>query len=131
MTVRRAPRLTSPLWAPNTVLPSYCSYSKATLQPSYDRSVTDEVLRKRLFYQSHKRGMKENDLLLGTFANRVLEQLSREELEGYDLLLQQPDPDVYNWITGKMELPPELRGSFMDKLLAHVNKDPCGNLRGT
>jgi Flavinator of succinate dehydrogenase len=54
----------------------------ATLQPSYDRSVSDAVLRKRLFYQSHKRGMKENDLLLGTFAHEQLEKLNREEVGG-------------------------------------------------
>jgi Flavinator of succinate dehydrogenase len=51
------------------------------------------------------------------------------QLDGYDLLLQQPDPDVYNWITGKYEVPTELQGSFMDKLLEHVNRNPLDTLR--
>jgi Flavinator of succinate dehydrogenase len=51
------------------------------------------------------------------------------QLDGYDLLLQQPDPDVFNWITGKYEVPTELQGSFMDKLLEHVNRNPLDTLR--
>lgn len=39
-------------------------------------------------------GMLENDLLLGTFADKYLDLLSPEQVEEYYELLQQPDPGI-------------------------------------
>lgn len=42
------------------------------------------TLRSRLIYQSKKRGILENDIILGQFAEQRLEALDRPTLEAYD-----------------------------------------------
>jgi antitoxin CptB len=64
-----------------------------------------EVRRKRLRFRSWHRGTKEMDLLLGTFADRVLTSLSPKQLDRYEALLQNGDPDLYAWITGRDAVP--------------------------
>lgn len=43
-----------------------------------------ETLRKRLVYESRKRGILEMDLILGTFAKTRLQSMSERELREYD-----------------------------------------------
>ncbi len=75
-------------------------------------------------YQSLERGMKENDLLLGTFAKKYLGSFNEEELREYDRIIQEPDPDVFKWITEKVEVPQELRGSIMKRIQQHCKSNP-------
>jgi antitoxin CptB len=55
----------------------------------------------RLRYLAHHRGTKENDYLLGSFANKHLETLTTHELNQFDALLQQPDHTIFFWLTEK------------------------------
>lgn len=55
-------------------------------------------LRKRLLYQSQHRGMREIDLLLGTFAERALPSMSLEELQAFEERLALSDQDLYEWL---------------------------------
>ncbi|KZF26713.1 TPR repeat protein-like protein [Xylona heveae TC161] len=55
--------------------------------------------RARLLYQSRKRGCLESDLLLSTFANEHLADLSPKLLLEYDHLLDENDWDIYYWAT--------------------------------
>ncbi|XP_065169342.1 succinate dehydrogenase assembly factor 2-B, mitochondrial-like [Atheta coriaria] len=74
------------------------------------RGDEDLVTRKsRLLYQSRKRGMLENDLLLSTFADKYLQDMSYEEVEEYDKLINQPSNDweIFYWATGVKPVPPE------------------------
>ena len=88
---------------------------------------TDEQLRQRLLYQSRKRGIRENDLLMGTFAGEELGSMNRAELEEYDGILNEHDNewDMYKWMVGKMPLPEHLKdSSVMKKLVVHAeNKE--------
>lgn len=59
------------------------------------------------------------DLILGSFANANVPGFSEEELNLYDELLQIPDPDLYNWISGREDVPDKERSAVMDKLLEH------------
>jgi antitoxin CptB len=60
-----------------------------------------ELIIKKLLYRSNNRGCKETDILLGSFANNHLNQLNEQDLLEYSNLLEQPDNDIYNWITNK------------------------------
>jgi antitoxin CptB len=64
----------------------------------------NERLRKIAFRANH-RGMKELDLILGRFADAHLAELSGEELEQFEGILQVPDPQVYAWIMGTETVP--------------------------
>ncbi|KAA8907212.1 hypothetical protein TRICI_005031 [Trichomonascus ciferrii] len=65
-----------------------------------------ETKRARLLYQSRKRGILETDLLLGRFAKKYLASMSREEMDEYDELLDQPDWDIYYWATRNYDVTP-------------------------
>jgi succinate dehydrogenase assembly factor 2 len=54
-------------------------------------------------YQSRKRGMLENGLLLSTFASKFLNSMDLKNLQDYDRLINLPtnDWDIYYWATGK------------------------------
>ncbi len=69
--------------------------------------------RKRLRYRSWHRGMREVDLLLGPFADRSLAALSTEQLDRYETLLDQGDPDLLAWIVGRMPVPEALDSDVM------------------
>ena len=88
--------------------------------------------RARLLYQSRKRGMLENGLLLGSFANKFLNQFSKEQLSLYDRLINLPSNDweIYYWVTGTKETPEEFNNEIMDLLKDHAkNKDRESRIR--
>jgi antitoxin CptB len=62
-------------------------------------------LVKKLNYQSWHRGMRENDLLLGRFADTVLPTLSIPDLKAYEAVLAYEDADLFAWITGQRSIP--------------------------
>lgn len=75
-----------------------------------------ENKRKRLIFRSNHRGTKEMDILLGSFANRHVPEFSEDQLGDFDRLLEENDPNLYNWITGKEEPPEELKTQVLDVL---------------
>ena len=84
---------------------------------------TIEVTRKRLVYQSRKRGMLENDLLLSTFAEKHLPSMTAEELHLYDKLLDENDWDIYYWVTGKKPVPEQFNHSVLQKLTEYSKNE--------
>lgn len=63
-----------------------------------------ERLRKKLIFRAGHRGTKEMDILLGGFAIVFLPQYDESKLFLFEELLNCPDPDIYNWITGQEPL---------------------------
>jgi antitoxin CptB len=68
---------------------------------------TRDIRRKRLLFRSWHRGMREADLLLGSFAERYLAELSDAQLDRYEDLLANSDGPILDWITGRVVPPPE------------------------
>lgn len=64
-----------------------------------------DARRKRVIYRCQHCGMKENDVLLGGFAAKHAAGLDDDELALLEALLEEPDNDLYNWITGKVPVP--------------------------
>ncbi len=64
-----------------------------------------EIRRKKALYRSWHRGMREMDLLLGTFADARIDALSSDELDRYEELLDLPDADLLKWMTGEAPVP--------------------------
>ncbi|XP_076972147.1 succinate dehydrogenase assembly factor 2, mitochondrial isoform X2 [Tamandua tetradactyla] len=69
-------------------------------QERTDESI--ETKRARLLYESRKRGMLENCILLSLFAKEYLHQMTEKQLNLYDRLINEPsnDWDIYYWATG-------------------------------
>ncbi|XP_066999640.1 succinate dehydrogenase assembly factor 2, mitochondrial [Anabrus simplex] len=102
--------------------------------PPY-REKMDEPLqlkKARLLYQSRKRGMLENGLLLSTFAAKYLEGMSDEQTKQYDRLINLPsnDWDLFYWATGVKPVPVEFDNEIMKLFREHVqNKDKEPRIR--
>lgn len=81
-----------------------------------------EQKRSRLTYQSRKRGMLENGLLLGSFASKHLSGMTSDQLSQYDRLINLPSNDweIYYWVTGAKETPEEFNNDVMNLLKSHA-----------
>jgi antitoxin CptB len=66
-----------------------------------------DVRIKRLRYRSSYTGTKETDVLLGQFAARHLADLSPALLDQYEALIDNSDPDLFMWISGRKPVPAE------------------------
>jgi antitoxin CptB len=76
-----------------------------------------ERLRKRLRFRSWHRGTREMDLILGRFADATLSSLDAEQLDRYAALLENNDPDLYDWLTSRTRVPAEHDHDVMTLLL--------------
>lgn len=61
--------------------------------------------RKKLLFRSWHRGMREMDFVLGTFANATIADMSEDEMGELELLMQLPDPEMYKWLSGSVDVP--------------------------
>ena len=77
-----------------------------------------ETRRKRLLYRSVYRGNKENDILLGQFARAHIKSFGAEELDQYERILAAGDNDIFDWISGQADVPPDADTPVLRKLLA-------------
>ena len=57
--------------------------------------------------------MKENDILLGQFADHYIQDLNDQQLDDLESLMHQNDIDVMNWVTGKTTVPEQFRTELM------------------
>ena len=74
--------------------------------------------RKKLYFRSCHRGIKEMDIIFSKFAEETLADLNEEELDDYERILELSDTDLFAWSTGRQELPETLRSPLLDKLLS-------------
>lgn len=70
------------------------------------RSSTDlDVRRRKALFRSWHRGTREMDLVLGRFADVEIGTLCESEMDDYELLMEVPDRDLFQWLTGELETP--------------------------
>lgn len=79
---------------------------------------SDETRLKKLKYRAWHRGFREADLILGPFAEKHVADLGDAELDAFEVLLDQPDQDLYEWIVEKTPTPPEFDGAIMNRIKA-------------
>lgn len=78
-----------------------------------------DTRRKRLIFRSWHRGTKEMDLLMGSFAEKHLPAMTEAEVDAYERLLFEQDPDVYDWILGRLPVPVDHDTRVMELLKGH------------
>lgn len=66
-----------------------------------------DALRRKLGFRAWHRGTREADLLIGSFADRNLAAFDGKMLAQFERLLAENDPDIYDWMTGRRDVPPE------------------------
>ena len=75
-----------------------------------------DAKRKRLLYHCNHMGMKENDVMFGTFAEAHIYDLSDAEVEELEALLQNSDLDLFKWVLGKEPVPEQWDTALMKRL---------------
>ncbi|KAJ1673504.1 Succinate dehydrogenase assembly factor 2 mitochondrial, partial [Spiromyces aspiralis] len=82
--------------------------STSDIQPINRSHEATETKRRRLIWQTRKRGILESDILLSTFAKEELGGMTRAELEEFDKLLDEMDWDIFHWASGAKQPPPKV-----------------------
>jgi antitoxin CptB len=77
-----------------------------------------DLRRRKLLFRSWHRGMREMDLIMGRFADHVIEKLTDEELDQFESLIEVPDPQLLSWITGEVQVPEGYDGTLFRRLRA-------------
>ncbi|XP_058798409.1 succinate dehydrogenase assembly factor 2, mitochondrial-like [Phymastichus coffea] len=97
-----------------------------SIPPYVEKEGENTAIKKaRLLYQSRKRGMLENGLLLSTFAKKYLDGFNEQQLQQYDHLINLPsnDWDIFYWAVEVKPVPPEFQNEVMELLKKHVKNE--------
>lgn len=81
-----------------------------------------DARRKRMMFRAWHRGTKELDIILGSFADQHLGAMNEAELDAFETLMEVPEPDLYNWISGREALPQNYQGPLIDQIIAFHKK---------
>ena len=77
-----------------------------------------DAARRKLYFRSNHRGIKEMDIIFTKFAETVLPDLPEADLVDYQRILELPDDKLFTWATGREDVPEELRSPLLDRLLS-------------
>ena len=82
--------------------------------------MTDELAerRRKLRFRAWRRGFRELDLLMGSFADLRLDGYCEAELDEFERLLGLPDWEVFAWLIGQKDVPDNHQGPVLDQLVA-------------
>jgi antitoxin CptB len=71
-----------------------------------DHSALD-MRRRRLLFRATHRGTFENDLMIGGFVRAHLESLTEADVGALETVMEMPDTDLAEWLTGREPIPSE------------------------
>jgi antitoxin CptB len=80
----------------------------------------DDSRRRRLLFRATHRGTVENDLLIGGFVRANLEILTEADIEALEDLMERPDPELADWLTGRRPIAPEDATPMLLRIRASV-----------
>ena len=80
-----------------------------------------EIRRQRLLYQSKRRGTKEADMIIGQFAIDNLHLMTSKELQQFEALLRESDPDIMSWVSGTKTPPKQHYNELFHKMCNFKN----------
>jgi antitoxin CptB len=66
-----------------------------------------DLRRRRLLFRATHRGTFENDLMIGGFVRAHLANLTDTDLDALEALMEMPDTDLADWLTGRVPIPEE------------------------
>jgi antitoxin CptB len=67
-----------------------------------------DARRRRVLFRATHRGTHETDLLVGGFVAPRVSAMTEAELDALETILDLPDIDLADWLTGRREIPPDV-----------------------
>lgn len=89
------------------------------------------VRRKRLIYRSKQRGWLEVDLLLGAWATDNVPNLTEDELNQYEAIVNCETIDIFHFISKAKPPPPHVNNEIMLRLQSFALGSPLGKASPT
>ena len=81
-------------------------HTKAISHPFMpDPAAPPDVRRRRLLFRATHRGTHETDLLVGGYVAARLPLMDEAELTALEALVELPDVDLADWLTGRRPIP--------------------------
>ena len=77
-----------------------------------------DARRRKLLFRSWHRGLREIDLILGSFADARIGDLTDAELDQYEVVLDIPDTDLLPFLTGERPLASPFDSPILHTILA-------------
>lgn len=81
-------------------------------------NVLDER-RRKLKFRAWRRGFREMDLLMGSFADAHLATLTDVDLSEFERLLSTPDWEVYAWLIGQKPVPANYHSALLTRMMEY------------
>ena len=82
--------------------------------------------RRRLLFRATHRGTKEADLMIGGFVSRHIAGFSEAELAEVEAVLDLPDVDLSDWLSGRREPPPGVRTPMLERMALECGETGAG-----
>jgi antitoxin CptB len=79
--------------------------------------------RRKILFRAWHRGMRENDLIMGGFADAHIATLTEAELDVFEGLIEVLDRDLLSWVTGEAEVPSNYDTDVFRRLKAFHQHD--------
>jgi len=77
-----------------------------------------DARRRRLLYRATHRGTYENDILFGGFVRRHIDTFCESDLVALEALLDLPDNDLADWLTGRLPIPEAVATPMLQRIKA-------------
>ncbi len=85
---------------------------------------TQDARKKKAIWRAEHRGIREMDLLMGSFARRHVSSMDEASLQEFEALIDVADLDLYNWLLELVETPAEYRTAILSQLKQHQFDQP-------
>ncbi len=82
--------------------------------------------RRRLLFRATHRGTKEADLMIGGFVSRHIAGFSEAEMVEVEAVLDLPDVDLSDWLSGRREPPPGVRTPMLERMALECGETGAG-----
>jgi antitoxin CptB len=79
-----------------------------------------ETRRRRLLFRATHRGTYENDLIIGGFVKAHLTELTETDLDGLEAVMEMPDTDLADWLTGRSPIPAEEETPMLRRMRNYI-----------
>jgi antitoxin CptB len=81
-----------------------------------------ETRRRRLLFRATHRGTHETDLLIGGYVTPRIATMSEPEMDALEEVMELPDADLADWLTGRLPIPTEVDTPLMQAIKQAAGK---------
>lgn len=87
--------------------------------------LTQDARRRRCLFRASHRGTREMDMVMGSFAEAHLTNMSDDDLNDFEKLIDVPDRELFSWVSGSETIPSNFNTPILQQMIAfHQHNAP-------